>query len=59
MEVKCEWKIEGYHKESFHLLIERGFNTEKEARDFGHSLKRTNAIVPILFFREEPIEEVK
>lgn len=54
-----EWKIEGYHKDSWHLLIEREFTTEREARDFGHSLRRTNAIVPILFFKEEPVEEVK
>jgi len=57
--METEWKIEGYHKDSWHLLIEREFGTEKEARDFGHSLKRTNAIVPILFFKEEPVEEVK
>ena len=59
MEVKCEWKIEGYHNESYHLLIERSFNTEKEARDFGHQVKKTNKIVPILFFKDEPVEEVK
>ena len=59
MENKAEWKIEGYHKESFHLLIEREFSSEKMARDFGHELRKTNAIVPILFFKEEPVEEVK
>ena len=59
MENKAEWKIEGYHKESFHLLIEREFSNEREARDFGHQVKKTNKIVPILFFREDPVEEVE
>jgi len=54
-----EWKIEGYHKESFHLLIERSFDSEKLARDFGHQLRKTGQMVPILFQFEEPVEEVK
>lgn len=59
MEDKKDWRIEGYHKESFHLLIERNFGTEKEARDFGHKVRKTNKIVPILFKGEDPIEEIK
>lgn len=59
MEDSKNWKIEGYHKESFHLLIERTFTTEREAKDFGRQLRKTNKIVPILFQEEEPIEEVK
>lgn len=59
MESEKEWKIEGYHKDSWHLLIERDFTSEKMARDFGHDLKKTGAMVPILFQFGEPVEEVK
>lgn len=57
MEVK--WKVEGYHKESYHLLIERTFSTEKEAKAFGLKLRKTDKIVPVLLYEDEPIEEIK
>lgn len=57
MEVK--WRVEGYHKDSLHLLIERDFKTEFEAKDFGRKLRNTNKIVPILFEGEVPVEEIK
>lgn len=57
--MEAKWKIEGYHKDSLHLLIERDFKTEIEARDFGRKLRNTNKIVPILFEDEVPVEEIK